>query len=82
MHYVAVPEPTVSSSRSVKSPVIGSKRKASVSSGPMSRKHFEVVSPFKKPRKSYADDPCFGAAIDRAPSVSRRRNGRDPANKK
>ena len=33
--YVAVAEPTDSSSHSVKSPVIGSKRKAYVSSGPM-----------------------------------------------
>ena len=73
VEYVAVPEPAASSSRSVKSPVIGSKRKTSVSSGPMCRKHFEVTSP----RKSYVDNRCFSDALDRGASESRRRSGRD-----
>ena len=73
MEYVAVQEPTASSSRSLRSPVIWSKKKASVSSGPMSPKQFEVVSPVNGPRKSYVDDPCFDAALNREASGSRRR---------
>ena len=60
--HVAVPDPTVSSAHSVKSPVIGIKRKESVSSGPMSQNHSEKVSPVTSPRKSYVDDPSFGVA--------------------
>ena len=51
VEYVAIPEPTASLSHSVRSLVIGNKMKASVSSGPRYRKHFEVVSPVTSPRK-------------------------------
>ena len=49
-----------------------------MSSGPMSRKHFEIVSLVTSPLKSYVDDPSFGAALDRDVSGSRRRSGRGP----
>ena len=75
--YVAVPEPTASLSHSVKSLVIASKMKASVSSGPWYRKHFEVPSPVTSPRKSYVDDPIFGAARDCEASGARCKSGRD-----
>ena len=75
--YVVVPEPAASSSRSVKSPVFGSKWKASASSGPKCRKHFEVSSPVTSLRKSQMNDPSFGSALDRDDSGSCRRSGRD-----
>ena len=77
VEYVAVPEFTASSSHSVERPVIGSKRNTSVSSGPMSQKHFDVVSPVTSPRKSYVGDRNFGAALNREASGSRRRGERD-----
>ena len=77
VEYVAVPEPTASSLYSLKSSVTGSKRKASASSRPISRKHFEVGSPVTSPCKSYMDDPSFGAALVCEASGSRRMNGRD-----
>ena len=77
VEYVAVLEPAASSSRSVKSTVIGSKRKASLSSGPMSQKHFDVVSPVTSHRKSYVDASSFDAALDCEVFGSRRRSGPD-----
>ena len=75
MEYAAVPEPAHGSSRSAKSPVTGIKKGASLLSGPMPRKCFEVVSPVDDPRKSYVDDydSSFSAALDRDDSQSRRR---------
>ena len=77
VEYVAVPEPYVNSLRSVKSPVFGSKRKPSTLSGQLSRKNFELVGPVTSPRKSYRDDPNFGAALAHEASGSYRRSGRD-----
>ena len=74
---VDVPEPIARSLRTVKSTVIGSKRKTSASSGQMSRKKFEVVRTVTSPRKSYTDDSSFGAALDRNASGSHRKSGRD-----
>ena len=53
VEYVAVSEPFASTSRSVKSPVIGRKRKASALSGQKFRNQFEVGSPVTRPRKNY-----------------------------
>ena len=75
--YVVVPEPTACSSHSMKDPVIRSKRKASASSERISRKHFEVGSPFNSPRKSYVDNPSIGAVLRRESSRSRSRIGCD-----
>ena len=75
VEYVAVLEPDASSSRSVKSPVIGSKGKACISSGPMPRESFAVVSPVRSLHKCNVDDPGFSAALDREASGSRRRSG-------
>ena len=77
VEYVVSKEPTASSSHSVKSPVTGSKRKESASSGPTSRKQYDVGSPVTSPRKSYKDDPTFGAAFNRAASGSGHGSGRD-----
>ena len=74
---VVVPEPAASSSRSLKRSVIGIKRKASVPSWPMSREHFEVVSPVTSHRNSCADNPSFRAALNREASGSRRGSERD-----
>ena len=71
LEYVVVAEPTADLSHSAKSPVIGRKRKASLSSGPKSRNCSEVVNPVSYPRKS------DGAVLDREASGSRRRCGRD-----
>ena len=68
VEYVAVLEPTASSSRTVKSPVIGSKRKTSALSGQMSRKSFEVVRPVTSP----PEDLIFVTALDREASESHR----------
>ena len=65
VEYVTLPEPTASSSRSVKGPVTGSRKKISAMSGQMSRKYFEAVSLVTSPRKSYMENPSFGAALDR-----------------
>ena len=54
-----------------------SKRQASVSSRPKSRKHFELVSPVSIPRKSSMNVPSFDAAFDREASGSLRRSERD-----
>ena len=77
LEYVAVPEPTAGSSRSVESPAIGSKRKTSALSRQIARKSFDVVSPVNSPRKFYMDDPCLRAALDREASGSHPRSGRD-----
>ena len=77
MEYVASQEPTASSSHSVKSPVIKSKRKESASSGPTSRKQFVVASPVTTPRRSYKDDPTFCAALNPAASGSCHGSERD-----
>ena len=45
-----------------------------MSCGPMSQKHFEVVT---SPRYSSVEDPSFGAALDRDACESNRRSGRD-----
>ena len=43
----------------------------------MSRKKFKMVTLDTNPRKSYTDDPRFGAALDREVSGSHRRTVRD-----
>ena len=68
VEYVAVLEPTACSSRTVKSPVIESKRETSALSGQMSRKSFGVVRPVTSP----PDELIFGTALDREASGSHR----------
>ena len=77
VEHVTLPEPTVSSSPSVKNPAIGSE-KTSTSSGEMPRKQIEVGSPVTSPRQSFLHDPSFGAALDREASGSLRRSGAPP----
>ena len=74
---VAVAEPTASSSRSVKSPIIESKRKTSALPGQMSWENFEVVSSATSPLKSNKEDPRFGAALDCGASGFHRRSRGD-----
>ena len=69
VEYTALPERPASLSRSVKSLVTGSKRKAQLMSTPVTRNCFEVAICVSSPqRQSFVEDPGFSTALERETS--------------